>query len=116
MPYLLMSKCYEYDDESYHEEGGYPELVFADEQEGLARATLESYPVRGCLGCTPLYYYYANEFLDDLSSTDLDEDEIAEAVSTIVGQTLTAEDIYHLDFEALHLTHPQLEQLAKLLD
>jgi hypothetical protein len=44
------------------------------------------------------------------------EDEIAEAISTIIGETLTPQGIYPLDFASLRLTRPQLEQLANLLD
>ena len=98
MPYLLMAKSYEYDDQYYYEnDGGYPELVFLDEQHLEALERLEAYRRTEWVQCTPLYLRYQDRFLSELSSSGLDEDVLAQGISAVLGKKLSPREILELD-------------------
>lgn len=117
MPYLLMSKSYDYDDEYYYEnDGGYPELVFSDEQYVQALEQLEASRRREWLHCTPLELRYHGHELADLSSSGLDEDTLAKGISTVLGEDLSAKDVLELDFEREYLSQDQQYLIGLMLD
>jgi hypothetical protein len=117
MPYLLMSKCYEYNDEHYYEqEGGEPQLAFADDQELTAYQQLEESRVAGFVSCTPLCAFYEDQGLEELSSSGLDDETLAKTVSTLLGSAFSVNEIRELDFRSLRLTHEQRSQVACLFD
>lgn len=117
MPYLLMAKTYDYDDQFYYEQdGGYPELVFEDDQYLEALAMLDTYQQDEWLSCTPLVIFYQDATLEELSSSNLDEHTLARAISDIVGQTMSAKELLEKDFKLFNLTSEQARLIALLLD
>ena len=118
MPYLLMAKAYEYDDQYYYQsEGGYPELFFDNTQQLKAVEHLEVYQRNDFVRCTPLKLRYHSETLADLSSSGLDEDALVKGISAVLSQTLTAEEILELDFDYKQsLSYEQQLLLSLMLD
>ena len=117
MPYLIMSKSYDYDDEVYSEqEGGYPELVFPDEQHVKAVETLNSYRQAEWPSCTPLDIYYQDHKLADLSSSDLTSDALARGIAAILGEDSKEEEILARDFQTHKLDDEQRYLIGLLLD
>lgn len=117
MPYLLMTRAYDYNDEYYTEqEGGYPELLFTDDQYLEALETLDTHRQAEWLSCTPLDIYYYEQPLSDFSSSDLDEEALAAGISAILGQQLNAQEILALEFETLSLSVEQERLIGLLFD
>ena len=117
MPYLLMVKSYDYDDQYYYEEeGGFPELVFGDEQHLEALGTLNAHRQAEWLGCTPLDLYYQDHTLADLSSSDLDEHALARGIAGVLGQSISAKDLLETDFQTLKLSTEQEHLIGLMLD
>ena len=117
MPYLLMVKSYDYDDQFYWEqEGGYPELVFADEQYLPALETLDHNRQAEWASCTPLELYHQDETLAELSSSRLDEHALARGISGVLNQTISAKDLLRTDFQVLRLSDEQQRLIGLMLD
>ena len=117
MPYLLMSRCYDYDDEHYTEQnGGYPELVFRDDQHDEALEELERRREDEWPSCTPFSDYYQEMPLSSLSSSGLDDEALAGGVSALLGQLLRPEDLLDLDFTGFTLTIEQQHLIGLMLD
>ena len=115
MPYLLMVKSYDYDDQYYYEEeGGFPELMFGDEQYLKALETLDAHRQAEWVGCTPLDLYYQDHTLADLSSSDLDEHALARGISGVLGRRISTEDLLATDFQIFKLS-PEKERLIGLM-
>lgn len=117
MPYLLMSRCYDYDDEHYTEQnGGYPELVFRDDQHDEALEELERRREDEWPSCTPFSDYYQEMPLGSLSSSGLDDEALAGGVSALLGQLLSPEDLLEVDFTGFTLTTEQQHLIGLMLD
>ena len=117
MPYLLMVKSYDYDDERYYEEeGGYPELVFKDDQYLKALETLDAHRQAEWLSCTPLDLYYLEQPLSELSSSDLSDEALARGISGVLGENISAKDLLELDFQRQKLSDEQQHLIGLMLD
>ncbi len=117
MPYLLMSRCYDYDDEySYEQDGGYPQLVFADDQHDEAIAELVARQRQDWPNCTPLNTYYQDQTLADLSSSGVDDDALAAGISAILNEPLSAAALLKLDFTVRTLSEAQRHTIGVMLD
>lgn len=117
MPYLLMVKSYDYNDEFYTEQdGGYPELVFEDNQYYQALEELETRHEAEWPSCTPLDSYYQDQTLSDLSSSGLEDEALAKSISTLLGESLTPRDILECDFQKKHLSDEQKQLVGLMLD
>ncbi len=117
MPYLLMSRCYDYDDEySYEQDGGYPQLVFADDQHDEAIAELVARQRQDWPNCTPLNTYYQDQTLADLSSSGVDDDALAAGISAILNKPLSAAALLKLDFTVRTLSEAQRHTIGVMLD
>ena len=117
MPYLLMSRCYDYDDEySYEQDGGYPQLVFADEQHDEAVAELAARQRQDWSNCTPLDTYYQDQTLADLSSSGVDDDALSAGISAILNEPLSAAALLKLDFTVRTLSEAQRHIIGVMLD
>ena len=117
MPYLLMATSYDYDDEHYYEqEGGYPELVFGDDQYQEALEELEARREAEWASCTPLDCYYQDYALSDLSSSGLDDAALARSISVILKESLSPQDILERDFQTRKLTDEQKRVISQILD
>ena len=117
MPYLLMCKCYDYDDQFYTEQdGGYPELVFEDEQYLEALSELEARHEHEWPSCTPLDSYYQDHTLSDLSSSGLDDEALAQSISVVLNETLSPRDLLEQDFQTKKLTDEQQRLIGLMLD
>ena len=117
MPYLLMCKCYDYDDQFYTEQdGGYPELVFEDEQYLEALSELEARHEHEWPSCTPLDSYYQDQTLSDLSSSGLDDEALAKSISAVLNETLSPRDLLEYDFQTKKLTDEQQRLIGLMLD
>lgn len=117
MPYLLMVRCYDYDDQFYYEqEGGFPELVFKDDQYLEALAELEARREDEWPTCTPLDLYYQNRTLSDLSSSGLDEETLARGIGTLLNESLRPQDLLEYDFQTKKLTDEQRRAVGIMLD
>lgn len=117
MPYLLMIKSYDYDDQFYYEqEGGYPELVFEDEQRLRAVETLDARRRGEWPDCTPLDVYYQEQPLSDFSSSGLGSDALASGMSAVLQEPLSPQEILELDFQSYTLTDEQRCFIGLMLD
>ncbi len=117
MPYLIMTKSYDYDDQFYYEQdGGYPERVFPDEQHVKAVETLNSYRQAEWPSCTPLDIYYQEHTLADLSSSGLESDDLAKGINAALKKRLTKEEILQTDFQTHPLTDAQRYLIGLMLD
>ena len=117
MPYLLMTKSYDYDDEFYFEQdGGYPELVFDDNQYVVALMMLDVQQQNEWVNSTPLTIFRQDQTLADLSSSGFDIPTLARAISDILGQTLSAKELLEKDFKLLDLSPDQQRLIGLLLD
>ena len=117
MPYLLMTKSYDYDNQFYYEqEGGYPELVFADEQRLRAVETLDTRRQDDWPDCTPLEVYYQEQPLSDFSSSGLGSDDLARGMSAVLHKSLCAQEILELGFQSYTLTDEQRRLIGLMLD
>lgn len=117
MPYLLMSRCYDYDDEySYEQDGGYPQLVFADDQHDEAIAELVARQRQDWPNCTSLNTYYQDQSLADLSSSGVDDDALAAGISAILNEPLSAAVLLKLDFTVRTLSEAQRHTIGVMLD
>ena len=117
MPYLLMTKSYDYDDQFYYEQdGGYPELVFEDEQRLRAVETLAARRQDDWPECTPLEVYYQEQPLSDFSSSGLASDDLARGVSAVLQEPLSPREILKLDFRSYTLTDEQRRLIGLMLD
>ena len=117
MPYLLMSRCYDYDDEHHTEQnGGYPELVFRDDQHDEALAELERRREEEWPSCTPLSDYYQETSLSSLSSSGLDDAALAGGISALLGRPLSPGELLDFDFTVFVLTDEQQHLIGLMLD
>lgn len=117
MLYLLMRRCYEYDDEYHHEQdGGYPQLLFADGQFDDAIAELVSRQRQDWPDYTPLDSYYQDQSLADLSSSGLDDDTLAAGISAVLNEPLNADALLEHDFTVHTLTDEQRRTIGLMLD
>ena len=117
MPYLLMTRCYDYDDEVYTEQdGGYPVLVLRDDQHDEAVAELEARREAEWTECTPLCDYYRDTTLSELSSSALGSAALAEGISALLGKTLSPDELLELDFTTFSLTPEQRHLIGLMLD
>lgn len=117
MPYLLMSRCYDYDDEfSYEQDGGYPQLVFADDQHDAVIAELTARQQQEWPNCTPLNTFYQDQSLADLSTSGLDDDALAAGISAVLNEPLRADELLGHDFTAQTLTDEQQQAIGLMLD
>lgn len=117
MPYLLMSRCYDYDDEySYEQDGGYPQLVFADDQHDEAIAELVARQRQDWPNCTSLNTHYQDQSLADLSSSGVDDDALAAGISAILNEPLSAAALLKLDFTVRTLSEAQRHTIGVMLD
>jgi hypothetical protein len=66
--------------------------------------------------CTPLEDYHPNDFLEELSSSGLDDETLAAKISEVLGEKLSVDEIRQLSFASRRLTTDQLTTLAHLLD
>ena len=106
MPYLLMDRCYDYDDEfNYEQDGGYPQLVFADDHFDAAIAELAAKQKQAWPNCTPLNTFYQDQPLADLSSSGLDDDTLAAGISAVLNEPLNAAALLEFDFTVCVLTN-----------
>ncbi len=116
MPYLLMVKSYDYDDEHYTgQDGGYPKLVFGDSQYLEALGMLDAHRQEEWRSCTPLESYYREEPLSDFSSSDLGDAALAAGISGILGKLLSVQDILGTDFQTLQLSEEQQRLIGLML-
>lgn len=117
MPYLLMTKSYDYDDQFYYEqEGGYPELVFDDEEYLFALETLDARRRDEWPSCTPLEVFYQEQPLSNLSSSGLGSDALARGMSAVLQKSSCAQEILELDFQSYTLTDEQRRFIGLMLD
>ena len=117
MPYLLMTRCYDYDDQFYYEQdGGYAELFFRDDQRDEAFAELERRREAEWPDCTPLDAYYQDQALADLSSSGLDDQTLADGISALLNEPLSSENLLELDFTTRQLTKEQQHGIGLILD
>lgn len=117
MPYLLMVKNYDYDDQLYYEqEGGFPELVFADTQYDAALAELEARHEQEWPSCTPLDCYYQDHTLADLSSSGLEDEALARGISALLNESLSPRELLEYDFGTQKLTVEQRLSIGLMLD
>ncbi len=117
MPYLLMSQCYDYNDEYHTElEGGMPELVFEDDYYLIALEQLGARLRQEWRSCTPLESYYCEEPLSSLSSSDLGDDALAAGISGVLGKPMNAREILETDFTLLKLNEEQQRLIGLMLD
>lgn len=117
MPYLLMSRCYDYDDEHHTEQnGGYPELVFRDDQHDEALEELERRREEEWPSCTPLADYYQETPLSSLSSSGLDDEALTGGINALLGRSLSPDELLDLDFTEFKLTDEQQHLIGLMLD
>lgn len=117
MPHLLMGRCYDYDDEfSYEQDGGYPQLVFTDNQFDAAIAELTARQQQEWPNCTPLNTFYQDQSLADLSTSGLDDDTLAAGISAVLNEPLSADKLLEYDFTVRALTDEQQRTIGLMLD
>ena len=117
MPYLLMSRCYDYDDEHHTEQnGGYPELVFRNDQHDEALVELERRREEEWPSCTPLRGYYQEMPLSSLSSSGLDDEALTGGINALLGQPLSLDELLDFDFTVFVLTNEQRHLIGLMLD
>lgn len=117
MPYVLMSRCFDYDDEFHHEQdGGYPQLFFANDQHDDALAELVARQRQDWPNCTPLGTYYQDQSLADLSSSGLDDDALAAGISSVLNEPLRADELLEHDFTVRILSETQRHTIGLMLD